>query len=68
VLAEAQLQAPRSLACLPGADTLRDCANAARPARLSDVLMVWSIGRMGRSTATVAAALAELEAARRVRA
>jgi DNA invertase Pin-like site-specific DNA recombinase len=27
------------------------------------VLMVWSIDRMGRSTATVAAALAELEAA-----
>ena len=31
--------------------------------RKFDVLMVWSIDRMGRSTATVAAALAELEAA-----
>jgi DNA invertase Pin-like site-specific DNA recombinase len=31
--------------------------------RRFDVLMVWSIDRMGRSTATVAAALAELEAA-----
>ena len=31
--------------------------------RKFDLLMVWSIDRMGRSTATVAAALAELEAA-----
>src|SRR4051794_33671922 len=31
--------------------------------RRFDVLMVWSIDRMGRSTATAAAALAELEAA-----
>jgi DNA invertase Pin-like site-specific DNA recombinase len=31
--------------------------------RRYDVLMVWSIDRLGRSTATVAAALAELEAA-----
>jgi DNA invertase Pin-like site-specific DNA recombinase len=31
--------------------------------RKFDVLMVWSIDRMGRSTATVTAALAELEAA-----
>lgn len=31
--------------------------------RRFDVLMVWSIDRMGRSTATVAGALAELEAA-----
>lgn len=32
--------------------------------RRFDVLMVWSIDRLGRSTATVATALAELEAAR----
>lgn len=40
-----------------------DAAFKAAVRRRYDVLMVWSIDRMGRSTATVASALAELETA-----
>ena len=40
-----------------------DAALKAAVRRRYDVLMVWSIDRMGRSTATVATALAELETA-----